>query len=311
MVQALYGAFGSDATGQTCQFAYFDRNRQIIGAWSTSGVHESPAGSGNYFIYDTPPNNAYFISFRITALSPARYTADALKPEHNAYVFNFTGAGTYGQGQIVGYRFYDANGNQTPPLVGYTAGVSEVVLNAGVYLCVAPNVPTDAVIVVPRIILYNLIGGPSPIVQSAPAASVGPHSAIKKALYELLIGDSILMSMVTAIGDWPTPKTQYPYITFLQNARQGWRSKDTDGREVDINIHVWTDYRGFNQADLIQDQVFSLMINNVLQLDVASGYYAVATSLATDTSRELIEPDAGKFLRHIVMPFEVQIKELN
>jgi len=312
MTQAYYGAFGSDATGKTCQYAYFDRNQNIIGSWSSSNVYEAPAGSGNYYIDDTPPNRAYFISFRITTLigheTVLRYVADSLKPEKNAFVFNFTGAGAGGYGKIIEYRFYDTDGNQTG--LTFSGGVTEVVNNVGVYLCVAPNVPTDAVIVIPNA-RAGVVGGPSIIVQDAPDAAVGPHAAIKKAVYELFTGDAALMALVKAVGDWPVPGVEYPYITYRQGARMGWRSKDTDGREVDLMIHIWTEHRGFHEADTIQDRVFDLLINNILQLDVASGYYAVATALAYDESRELIEEDAGKSLRHVAMPFEIQIKEVS
>lgn len=87
-----------------------------------------------------------------------------------------------------------------------------------------------------------------------------------QAIYDRLVGDSILMGQISGIYD-PAPEGQtLPYLTIGEGIARDWSAKDFTGQEHLMDIHIWSGNRGGGQIRSLADQVASLLAGQNLTL---------------------------------------------
>lgn len=123
------------------------------------------------------------------------------------------------------------------------------------------------------------------------------------ALYDRLVAD--LPSNV-GVGDWPKAKMTFPHVTIGENPAFGDRDKTGDGRDMRPLFHIWSEYDGWSEANVIADQIIDSL---TVPLDLSSfGWGTCGMALQIQPMQHLTE-DGGE-MRHVVLPLRILVKEV-
>jgi hypothetical protein len=125
---------------------------------------------------------------------------------------------------------------------------------------------------------------------------LGPFST---AAYARITGDVPFMALIKGVFDDVPEGENFPYVSFGEATENSWDCFGQDGVDAVINLHVWSRYRGFSEAQGINNALIGLLDNDV-GLSIA-GYATVL--LNYDSSQQLRDPDG--ITRHIVTRFRV------
>lgn len=71
---------------------------------------------------------------------------------------------------------------------------------------------------------------------------------LQKALYQRLSSDLALSALVAGVFDAVSEDQPYPYVVIGEPAALPFESKSTFGEQIDMVIHVWSDYAGKKEA---------------------------------------------------------------
>jgi hypothetical protein len=132
-----------------------------------------------------------------------------------------------------------------------------------------------------------------------------PGSALlelQKAVYAQLTGDATLMAKVTGVFDAVPDDQAFPYVTIGDETETGFNAFSKTGKAVVLTLHVWSQYRGFKQADEILVRINELLDGAALTV---TGY--TSTAMQFMSSEHLRDPDG--LTRHVVARFNCLVRE--
>jgi hypothetical protein len=130
--------------------------------------------------------------------------------------------------------------------------------------------------------------------------SIG-QTALQTAIYSALSGDNNLTSTLGATVQDEIPSgTNYPVVQIGDDSASDYSTKDLDGGDTVINIHVWSRQFGSAQTKNIMDRIHTLLHDSSLTV---TGFNLINCRLEfTDVMRD---PDG--ITRHGVMRFRAII----
>lgn len=85
------------------------------------------------------------------------------------------------------------------------------------------------------------------------------HFPLQKAIYELLTGETALMSLVTGVFDKVPENTSFPYIMLGDITSSDWSSKTTLGMECVALLTIFSRKGGRQQATEIMECIQTLL----------------------------------------------------
>jgi hypothetical protein len=125
--------------------------------------------------------------------------------------------------------------------------------------------------------------------------------ALQTTIYSTLNGDNTLTNTLGAgVFDEVVENATYPFVSLGEETAIDYSTKDLDGGEFTINIHVWSQYKGSKQTKEIMDRIHDLLHDSSLSV---SGFNLA--NLRFEFSDILRDPDG--VTRHGVMRFRAII----
>ena len=119
---------------------------------------------------------------------------------------------------------------------------------------------------------------------------MGYHSFdLQSAIFSLLSGDSTLDSLVgnNKIFDTVAPQdTAYPYVLIGTEIATDIGTKSLDGKLYNVDIDVWSQYRGQKEIKEIMERVYNLTNNVTISVSDADSVMSYVNSATT-----LVEAD--------------------
>ena len=119
---------------------------------------------------------------------------------------------------------------------------------------------------------------------------MGYHSFdLQSAIFSLLSGDSTLDSLVgnNKIFDTVAPQdTAYPYVLIGTEIATDIGTKTLDGKLYNVDIDVWSQYRGQKEIKEIMERVYNLTNNVTISVSDADSVMSYVNSATT-----LVEAD--------------------
>jgi hypothetical protein len=98
------------------------------------------------------------------------------------------------------------------------------------------------------------------------------------------------------------PRNNFPYVVIGDDDTSAWDTDDTLGKEIDVNIDIWSRTAGFKQTKAIMGEIYDILNRGAL---TKTGYNIV-DCLCTE-SQALRDPDG--ITRHGVMVFKLTIQK--
>lgn len=124
---------------------------------------------------------------------------------------------------------------------------------------------------------------------------------LQKALFSTLNGSVTGMeSASVSVYDDVPENTAYPYVVIGEESTSNNGSKDLDGLEHTITLHIWSQYRGRREIKEIMESVYSLLHNTAITVSGAS-----LVNIRQEFSTTLAENDG--ITRHGVMRFRAVV----
>ena len=125
--------------------------------------------------------------------------------------------------------------------------------------------------------------------------------ALQSAIYTRLSSDSTITTTYGAtVVDEVLLGDDYPFITLGEETTIDYGTKDVDGGETTINIHIWSRYKGAKETKNIMDRIHDLLHDYSLTV---TGFNLI--NLRFEFSDIMIDPDG--VTRHGVMRFRAVI----
>ena len=125
--------------------------------------------------------------------------------------------------------------------------------------------------------------------------------ALQTTIYSTLSNDNTLTNTLGAgVFDEVVENASYPFVALGEETAIDYSTKDLDGGEFTINIHVWSQYKGSKQTKEIMDRIHDLLHDSSLSV---SGFNLI--NLRFEFSDILRDPDG--VTRHGVMRFRAII----
>ena len=125
--------------------------------------------------------------------------------------------------------------------------------------------------------------------------------ALQSAIYTRLNTDNNLTSTLGAtIVDETLLGDTYPFVSIGEETTVDYSTKDVDGGETTINIHIWSQYKGSKETKNIMDRIHTLLHDVSLSV---TGFNLI--NLRFEFSDIMIDPDG--VTRHGVMRFRAII----
>ena len=124
---------------------------------------------------------------------------------------------------------------------------------------------------------------------------MGFHSFdLQSAIFSTLSGDSSLDSKIgdNKIFDTVAPQdTAYPYVVIGTESRAEDNTKDRSGRVYNVDIDVWSQYRGQKETKEIMEILISLLDNTTISV-------AGATSIVSQVVNAVTLVEGDGITRH-------------
>ena len=121
--------------------------------------------------------------------------------------------------------------------------------------------------------------------------------ALQTTIYSTLSNDNTLTNTLGAgVFDEVVENASYPFVALGEETAIDYSTKDLDGGEFTINIHVWSQYKGAKQTKEIMDRIHDLLHDSSLSV---SGFNLI--NLRFEFSDILRDPDG--VTRHGIMRF--------
>ncbi|WP_239647188.1 DUF3168 domain-containing protein [Nocardiopsis salina] len=137
---------------------------------------------------------------------------------------------------------------------------------------------------------------------SATTPARRPMADIQSALYQRLTAEDA--DLGAAVYDYvPEPTAaSWPYVTIGEAIETPANAHTFIGRDTTVNLHVWSKYRGFAEANAVANRVTALLDHRPADLDVGDGQYV--TSLRFEFGQTL--RDENPDIRHVVTRFRIR-----
>lgn len=127
---------------------------------------------------------------------------------------------------------------------------------------------------------------------------------LQTAIYNALNVSAITSTLSCGVYDEVIEGNSYPFITLGEENSLDYSTKDLDGTDVTINLHIWSRYKGSKETKEIMDKIHDLLHNSNLSV---SGFNLI--NLRFEFSDILRDPDG--VTRHGVMRFRAIILGTN
>jgi len=125
--------------------------------------------------------------------------------------------------------------------------------------------------------------------------------ALQSTIYSTLSADNTLTSTLGAgVYDEVLEGASYPFVSLGEETAIDYGTKDLDGGETTLNIHIWSQYKGAKETKEIMDRIHDLLHDSNLSV---SGFNLI--NLRFEFSDILRDPDG--VTRHGVMRFRAII----
>ncbi len=129
--------------------------------------------------------------------------------------------------------------------------------------------------------------------------------ALQTTIYSTLSNDNTLTSTLGAgVYDEVLEGASYPFVSLGEETSIDYGTKNEDGGETTINIHIWSQYKGAKETKQIMDRIHDLLHDSSLTV---TGFNLV--NLRFEYSDILRDPDG--VTRHGVMRFRAIILGTN
>lgn len=116
---------------------------------------------------------------------------------------------------------------------------------------------------------------------------MGYHSFdLQSAIYSLLSGDSTLDGLIgnNKIFDSIAPQdTAYPYVIIGLETMRDVGTKTLDGNVYNVDIDVWSQYRGQKEIKEIMERIYNLLNNATIGVSDASSVMSYVVNAVTLT----------------------------
>lgn len=116
---------------------------------------------------------------------------------------------------------------------------------------------------------------------------MGYHSFdLQSAVFSLLSGDSSLDTLIGdgRIYDSVAPQdSAYPYVIIGMQTTTDIGTKNLDGNLYNLNIEVWSQYRGQKQIKEVMERIYNLVNNVSISVSGADSVMSYVSSTATMT----------------------------
>ncbi len=116
---------------------------------------------------------------------------------------------------------------------------------------------------------------------------MGYHSFdLQSAVYSLLSGDSSLDTLIGdgRIYDSVAPQdSAYPYVVIGMETVTDLGTKTLDGNLYNLNIEVWSQYRGQKQIKEVMERIYNLVNNVSISVSGADSVMSYVSSTTTMT----------------------------
>ena len=124
---------------------------------------------------------------------------------------------------------------------------------------------------------------------------------LQEAVYSALSNDNTLTSTLgVGVFDDVLEGSTYPFVELGNETAIDYSTKDVDGAEFTMTLHVWSQYAGAKETKQIMDRIYDLLHNSSLTV---TGFNLI--NLRFEFSDIMRDPD-GK-TRHGVMRFRAII----
>lgn len=127
-----------------------------------------------------------------------------------------------------------------------------------------------------------------------------PMLPVQGAILTVLTADAALTDMTDAIYDYLPETVPYPFIVIGEAVETPDNRHGGFGRQTNVTLHVWSQYRGYAQALQIGSRITELLDHQPLTLP---GLSWIATRF--EFSQTLTDPEPPGDIRHLVLRYRV------
>lgn len=127
-----------------------------------------------------------------------------------------------------------------------------------------------------------------------PATFLQP--AIFKALYQLPI----------RVYDYVPDNTRFPYVTIGEERETPWDTKTGTGSEVEHEIHLWSQKRGFEENKVLSQKILDAIFSAYESGEFSSKEWRCVDMTLSSIEHERLDADT----RHSVVTFKFRLQEV-
>ena len=129
--------------------------------------------------------------------------------------------------------------------------------------------------------------------------------ALQTTIYSTLSSDNTLTSTLgSGVYDEVVESATYPFVALGEETAIDYSTKNTNGGETTINVHIWSQYKGSKETKQIMDRIHDLLHDSNLSV---TGFNLI--NLRFEFSDIMRDPDG--VTRHGVMRFRAIILGTN
>ena len=129
--------------------------------------------------------------------------------------------------------------------------------------------------------------------------------ALQTTIYSTLSSDNTLTSTLgSGVYDEVVEGATYPFVALGEETAIDYGTKDINGGETTINVHIWSQYKGSKETKQIMDRIHDLLHDSNLSV---TGFNLI--NLRFEFSDIMRDPDG--VTRHGVMRFRAIILGTN
>ncbi len=91
--------------------------------------------------------------------------------------------------------------------------------------------------------------------------------SLQKAVYEVLSQDEVLQQQIEGVYDQLPMDAGWPCVVFGQSDARAWSTKTTQGQQIILDLHIFSDAPGRKQALGVLERVASLLHEQQLAME--------------------------------------------
>ncbi|MBW3114189.1 DUF3168 domain-containing protein [Bacillus sp. MCCB 382] len=95
--------------------------------------------------------------------------------------------------------------------------------------------------------------------------------ALQMSVYAKLASHTPLTSKISGVYDEVSEGTAYPYVTIGNPTVNDWGSHTTEGEDITLTLHVWSDYKGKREVY----EIFNLILEALTTTLTLSGGFSM------------------------------------